>query len=96
MRTIFKYPVQIADQFDVEMPAGASVLSVQVQGDQPQMWVAVDTEARVVRRAFAVRGTGHPLQRDVGRFVGTFQMLGGALVFHLFDIDGGGEKRDSG
>lgn len=82
---IYKYPVTIDDVFDVEMPRGAQVLSVDVQGGRPQMWARVDPSAPVEQRRFQLRGTGHPLNGNEGRFVGTFQMHGGSLVFHLFE-----------
>ena len=33
---------------------------------------------------FRVAGTGHDLGSNVGRHIGSFQMHGGALVFHVF------------
>lgn len=88
MKTIWKFPVEVAgDFFCVPMPAEASVLSVQLQNDKPVMWALVDTEAPVVTRTFAVYGTGHPVHPGFKRFIGTYQALGGRLVFHLFETD---------
>ncbi len=87
--TIFKYPIEVKDRFYVDMPAGARILSVQVQHNIPQIWAVVDVLMPKVERAFWVRGTGHELGiAAAGKFVGTFQLDGGSLVFHLFD---GGE-----
>jgi hypothetical protein len=87
MNTIWKFPVEVADRFVVPMPSGAEVLSVQMQNDVPVMWARVDDTAPVVDREFAVHGTGHPVPSNRGRFIGSFQMLGGRLVFHLFEIN---------
>lgn len=86
MTTIFKYPVEVTDVFTMDLPKGAVVLSVQCQGEAPQLWARVDPSAPLEPRTFRVFGTGHPVADDLSlEFVGTFQMLGGSLVFHLFE-----------
>jgi hypothetical protein len=85
MRTIHKFPVVIDDQFSIEMPVGAEVLSVHRQGGGIFVWAIVDSKAAVERRCFAVRGTGHPLRGNEGRFIGTVLTNGDALVWHIFE-----------
>jgi len=82
---IYKYPVRFDDTFEVLMPRGAVVLSVATQDDHPQMWARVDPAQPMLTRRFHLRGTGHPLTGEEGRFIGTFLMRSGALVFHLFE-----------
>ncbi len=82
--TIWKFPVPVADSFAVNMPVGARLLSVQVQHGEPVMWALVDPAASMELRRFHVYGTGHPVGSEAGEFVGTFQIHGGSLVFHLF------------
>lgn len=89
MKTVWKYPIKMSDWFDVEMPCGAEVVSVGVQNGQPVMWAIVDDSKERVNVRFRLAGTGHPLQdveehKAVFRFVGTVQLAGGNLVFHLF------------
>ena len=84
MTTIWKFRVDVVDTGVVNMPAGAEVLCVQLQDGVPWVWAKVDDEAPPVARVFHWRGTGHPL-RNVGRYIGTVQQLGGALVLHLFE-----------
>ena len=88
MRTIWKFPFNVADRFDLRMPSVGNVLSVQVQGGQPCIWAMVDDSAPRVLKQFAVKGTGHPCDDlpPLARHHGTFQLHGGALVFHLFEI----------
>ena len=86
MKAVWKFPVYPEDYFDVNMPLGAEVLSVQMQGDTPVMWARVETETSFALRRFAVRGTGHELYGDEGRFIGTWQMPDHGLVFHLFEV----------
>lgn len=86
---VYKYPVTMEDHFALDLPEGSRLLSVQAQHDIPQLWALVDAEQkRLERRFFRVAGTGHPISEppDRLRHVGSFQLIGGALVFHLFEI----------
>jgi len=88
--TIWKFPFTIHDNIVLDMPEGATVLSVAVQGEAPSetpcMWALVNPLAAKERRRFLLRGTGHPIvYGQAARFVGTFQMMRGELVFHLFE-----------
>lgn len=68
------------------MPVGAMVLSVQVQRMMPYIWALVDPDLPPLEeRLFYVVGTGHPLSDNPGKYIGTFQLLEGGLVFHLFE-----------
>lgn len=69
----------------IEMPQGAETLCVQMQGTQPCIWAKVDDAKPMENRMFHVRGTGHLLQENEGKYIGTFQMLGGSLIFHVFE-----------
>jgi hypothetical protein len=82
---VFKYALTIADTIDVPMPAGARLLSVQVQNDVACVWALVDPDARKTTRRLALRGTGHDADGlTFAPFVGTFQLPSG-FVGHLFD-----------
>lgn len=87
MRTVYKYPVPVADEVRIDMPFGAKVLHVEQQGEGVYIWALVDPSAERERRVFIVRGTGHPIDDDMPiEHVGTFLLQGGALVFHLFEV----------
>lgn len=83
-KTIWKFPLIIQDRQLCRMPAGAEVLCVQLQHGCPYLWAVVNKTARLVDRYFLIRGTGHDAF-GVGRYVGTFHMAGGDLVFHVFE-----------
>jgi hypothetical protein len=89
-RAIWKYDLRarLFDDITVSMPTGARVLCVQVQQGVPRLWALVDTEAPVKARSFRIVGTGHVLgdDADVWRYIGTFQLHRGALVFHVFEV----------
>lgn len=85
MKTVWKFPIQVEDTFDMHMPRGAQVLSVQVQAGSPVMWALVDPDAKVEERWFRVAGTGHAVDDEkFPVFIGTFQLEAFGLVFHVF------------
>ena len=85
---IFKYKVQINDYFTINLPKDSKVLTVQVQMDETYMWVLFNPEFPSIKRNFRLVGTGHPIIEDLSslRYVNTFQVRGGVLVFHLFEL----------
>jgi len=83
-KTIWKFPAPIKDSLTIQMPIWADVMSVQLQHGEPCLWARVDADMPTEPRRFCWRGTGHPAE-VLGRFIGTVQMHGGALVFHLFE-----------
>ena len=88
MKVIYKYTVEAIREFEVIMPDEAKILTVQVQNDLPQIWALVDPENKPFSYQFRVVGTGHELPDDfIGRYIGTFQLALGSLVFHLFLIN---------
>lgn len=106
MKTVWKFPIPIAqinddgdERFTIEMPDRAEILTVQAQGNDAQIWAAVDTDRPKSARQFCLVGTGHVIpslppgvhayQYEARfydtRYVGTFQVSGGAYVFHVFE-----------
>ncbi len=89
MITVFKYPFPVKDHFEIKMPKGSSVLSVQVQHGTPCIWAGCDSAKPLESRMFHVIGTGHSLPEPSGLldmvYRGTFQMLEGRFVGHLFE-----------
>ena len=85
---VWKYPVPLTDEFVIDMPEAAQILDVQVQQDKPVLWALVRPDAPEAERRFRLVGTGHPVSGD-DRYqlipLGTIQLAGGALVFHLFE-----------
>lgn len=87
MKTIYKYETYVDDKVIITMPAGAKILAVQSQNNIPCIWAEVETEAPTEDRIFEFFGTGQALN-SVGnkrKYIGTFQLSGGMLVFHLFE-----------
>jgi len=85
---IYKYAVPIdEDFFELCLPKGAEILSVQTQGNKPCIWALVDPGQSKEQRSFCLVGTGHPIIDDREfRFVGTFQIDDDTIVGHVFEI----------
>lgn len=86
MKTIYKYPLQVTDYQEVQIPWDAQLLSVQVQNGTPCLWALVETTRQKERVVIDIYGTGNPIEADLHErdFIDTFQMHGGSLVFHAF------------
>ena len=88
MLTIYKYPLgEPRDIIQFEMPANAEILCIQTQRGTPCIWAKVETNNQLENRIFQTIGTGHPIDDDAPReHIGTYQLSGGALVFHVFEL----------
>lgn len=88
MKTIWKFELETTDRQKVEMPIGAKILTVQTQNETPCLWALVNPERKERKeRYFEVFGTGHKIPLDLSReYIGTYQLKGGSLVFHVFEI----------
>lgn len=71
------------------MPNGAEILAVHVQKNEPCIWALVDSEQPLQARFFDIFGTGHmispPLETLERKYIGSFQLQQGQLVFHVFE-----------
>lgn len=95
MKTIYKYVLDAAaGKQDIEMPAGAEILSVQEQ-DTPFMgtlvlWALVNPDAHPVKYRFLKVTTGSAISDHPGKFIGTVQLHGplndSVYVLHVFQV----------
>ncbi len=81
MKAIWKFPLESRM---LQMPRGAQILTVQVQNEVTCVWAICDKEASQVTRRLVVVGTGWEIEPK-GTYIGSFQLHGGVLVFHVFD-----------
>lgn len=89
--TIWKFELKTTDNQFIEMPKGAQLLAVQTQFDKPCVWALVNPKAEKEKRCFEIFGTGHTVSSDMGtdrNYIGTYQLHGGSLVFHVFEYTG--------
>ena len=86
-KQIWKFEIN-PNKVIVEMPKGAEILTIQTQNGTPCIWALVNPESEKEKRHFEVYGTGHNIHYDMGivrKYINTFQLEGGLLVFHLFE-----------
>jgi hypothetical protein len=84
MKTIWKY--KLAPRTELEMPAGAVVLTVGAQGEDVVIWALINSDAQnTEKRTFVDMGTGHHAPEGTMQFIGTVQVDSG-LVFHIFEL----------
>jgi len=86
MKKIWKFSFETTDFFTLDMPIGAEILNVDLQYNNPCMWAMCDPDAEKETRRFCVYGTSHPVYHPTDKkYIGTYQLMGGSLVLHLFE-----------
>lgn len=85
MKRIYKYQLETTDEQVIELPQCYQILSVQVQNGVPCMWVLVDPENVADKAKIRIYGTGYPFDLQAWKFIDTYQLNGGQLVFHVFE-----------
>lgn len=91
---IWKYQLVVGFN-QLTLPIHARFLSVQVQGREPQAWFLVNPRARTEERQFVVVATGMEFDPEDLEYLGTFQLLDGEFVGHLWErqpVEGGRDK----
>jgi len=87
MEQIFKYPMQVTEEQTIEMPLGSQILTVQTQHEIPCIWAKVDPSKDMVDSRIRTFATGQLIPKNFhGKHIGTYQLKGGALVFHVFQL----------
>lgn len=69
MKTIWKFPLEVTDEQVLMVPKGAKPLTVQKQDGKPCLWCEVDS-------------SHHKTSLTI--YIGTYQMMGGALIWHVY------------
>lgn len=82
--TVWKFPLQVQDVQEIEVPSRSKALTVQMQGGVPCIWYAVQDEYAKRTKAIRMFGTGHHVPAGlVLNYIGTVQ--DGELVWHVFE-----------
>lgn len=87
---IYKFKLKVGDLQVVKMPAGARILSCQVQDQMPCLWALVNPEVKETEdRLIEIFGTGNDIKYEMGAdrvFIGTFQIdHEEVFVGHVFE-----------
>lgn len=88
-KSIWKFQLETTDIQIIEMPADVEILTIQIQNGVPCIWALVSPDAPKRKVAFEIYGTGNPVPENAKRkYIGTYQLEKGALVFHCFEVLG--------
>jgi hypothetical protein len=89
VKRIYKYELSPNSPQMIELPEGAQILTAQGQhGRSVCLWALVDPERPKEQRYFEVFATGEAIHTDMGldrNYIGTAQLEGGQLIFHVFE-----------
>lgn len=88
MKHILKYPLELGDHTEtIEMPVGAEILTVQMQGLFPVIWAICpkhNSEPITRKRLFITYGTDQNIPEQTSTYIGTYQFK--SFVGHVFEI----------
>lgn len=84
-KVFWKYPFAVQEILHIKMPLNAQILHLDVQRDIPAIWALVDSDLELETRKFYLYGTGHRVPDRPQKYVGSFLMYDGQIVFHLFE-----------
>lgn len=84
MRTIWKLPLQVTDIQRIKIPKNSGCLTIQVQYGVPCIWIACEDKEELEECTLYTHGTGHEISPKATKYLGSYQLDGGALVFHVF------------
>jgi len=85
---IWKYVLTTTDNQTIKMPKGAQILTFQIQNGKPCLWALVNPSLTETERYIEIHGTGNYIEESLleRKYIGTYQLHGGSLVFHVFEI----------
>jgi hypothetical protein len=86
-KVIYKYPFKHRWGLDtIDLPLDCDILCVQEQHGDPVLYVEHSNDLDNIQgHRFVTVGTGESMDFD-GKYIGTFQLSGGNLVFHTYFI----------
>ena len=74
MYAIWKYELNGKSWQSFDMPRGARVIAVRMQGSTPVLYAMVNPEQPMEAHEIVIHGTGHEITpEEMVRYVGTFQ-----------------------
>lgn len=84
-KVIYKYQLFTTYTQTLELPAGAKILKIHTQYEQPCIWAEVDLDTQEKEnRTFITVGTGHTITHpNVLKYISTY--FNGPYVFHVYE-----------
>lgn len=85
MIAIYKYKLAIQSEQVIKLPVLNTILSVRTQDGAPFLYANVDTLSEERDVTVRTYGTGQEIDPNlVLEYVGTYELCGGQLVYHVF------------
>lgn len=84
MKQIWKWEIDVKVGGEIEVPSDFRPLYVAVQDGVPCLWAEVDPQGKKMKMLVHVFGTGQPMPYARALYVGSFQLLDGAFVGHVY------------
>lgn len=85
---VWKYDLNIKDRQEVWLPAGAQILSADLQQGELKLWVLVNPKETInVSHNLKLAGTGHNINDIIIKFIDTIQFYNGSVIMHLFEVE---------
>jgi len=82
MKTIYKYPIRITDEQELEIPIGYPIhVGIDPQG-VPCIWYHVDTKSPTSKVKIYIVGTGNPIPENAHFHMGSF--VQSPFVWHVY------------
>lgn len=83
MNTIYKYPIEITDRQEIQMPFNAIVIHAGLDPKGvPCVWAEVESNKRLAPVELFIVGTGNPMPEKSTVHIGSF--VQGPFVWHVF------------
>lgn len=86
MKTIYKYPLEVANRQIINLPEGANILNVLNQNEVPVLYAEVDTEEKEIEKVeIAMVGTGHPIDEiEEYEYITSVLFKEGKFISHFY------------
>jgi len=90
MKKVFKYTLDFAHVQTITLPFGATILTIQFQRDEIQLWALVNPdEGLKVIRIIEMFGTGHAIpeaHKATRQYLCSFQNFKQSEIYHAFEF----------
>lgn len=83
---VWKYALLKAGENVLSLPAGATVVAVREQNENPTIWFMCDPDIPAdEERTFFIVGTGHKFDSSNLKYLGMCMIMSGSIVVHVFE-----------
>lgn len=88
-KVIYKYQLKVLGRNEVNMPKGAEILHMEIQGGVPCIWALVDLKEEQVSRSFDIYMTGQKIRDNPIKYIDTYidTYMYKNLVCHVFEVE---------